>query len=159
MIRKIIQIFVVVLTILSSKCQNNTNTNTNTNNSSQNSEVTKENMDNLKLFIDNLELDVSWSDSQSLKEIKELANNNLEIKMNRYSNFEQVGKLNKTISSSDKRIETSPGDICLYASNQIVIFYGSNTWEYTFLGHINMSKEELSNILDKTSVTALLKLS
>ncbi|MBR3617970.1 MAG: hypothetical protein IKN46_04770, partial [Acholeplasmatales bacterium] len=52
----------------------------------------------------------------------------------------------------DTNIKTSPGDDMLYSSNQIVIFYGSNTWDYTKLGHINLSKEELINLLDKDNI-------
>ena len=63
-----------------------------------------------------------------------------------------------TISSNDKRITTSPGDIVLYSSNQIVLFYGSNTWEYTRLGHINLSEDELVKLLDKPTVNILLSL-
>ena len=29
-----------------------------------------------------------------------------------------------------------------------MIFYGSNTWEYTKLGHINLSEEELKKLED-----------
>ena len=33
--------------------------------------------------------------------------------------------------------DTQAGDIVLYNANQIVIFYGSNSWSYTRLGHID----------------------
>ena len=46
------------------------------------------------------------------------------------------------------RITTNPGDIVLYSSNQIVIFYDSNTWSYTKLGHINLSKSELTGVIN-----------
>ena len=32
-------------------------------------------------------------------------------------------------------------DIVLYSGNQMVVFYGSNSWSYTRLGHI--SKDEI----------------
>ena len=32
---------------------------------------------------------------------------------------------------------TRAGDIVLYTGNQIVIFYGSNSWSYTRLGRID----------------------
>ncbi|MBQ9519929.1 MAG: hypothetical protein IJR67_00430, partial [Acholeplasmatales bacterium] len=54
--------------------------------------------------------------------------------------------------SNDKQITTNPGDIVLYSSNQIVIFFGSNTWSYTKLGHLNLNQDELNNILDKSNV-------
>ena len=39
------------------------------------------------------------------------------------------------------------GDIVLYSGNQIVVFYGSNSWAYTRLGHIDMTQEELTELL------------
>ena len=42
--------------------------------------------------------------------------------MSKYGGFEQVGSIGSTLPSSDTRITTSPGDIVLYSSNQIVIF-------------------------------------
>ena len=47
---------------------------------------------------------------------------------------------------------------CLYQSNQIVLFYGSNTWSYTKLGHINLSKSELTELLGEEDVTITLAL-
>ena len=48
---------------------------------------------------------------------------------------------------------TQPGDIVLYSGNQLVIFFGSNSWSYTRLGHVNgMSSEELSDLLNKDVV-------
>lgn len=42
----------------------------------------------------------------------------------------------------------------LYSGNQLVIFFGSNTWSYTMLGHIEgLSEQELSALLGPDSVT------
>lgn len=38
--------------------------------------------------------------------------------------------LGKNLTRNDTRITTKPGDIVLYQGNQIVMFYGSNTWSY-----------------------------
>lgn len=70
-----------------------------------------------------------------------------------YGGFEQVGSLGTSITSADARITTSPGDIVLYSSNQIVIVFDSNTWAYTKLGHINLSKSELTDLLGDGDVT------
>lgn len=110
----------------------------------------------LILKIDNQVIDVAWLDNDSVKELKELAKDGLTINMKKYGGFEQVGSIGKTITSSDTRIATEPGDIVLYSSNQIVIFYGFNTWEYTKLGHINLSRSELTDLLgDKDVVITL----
>ena len=45
---------------------------------------------------------------------------------------------------------TQPGDIVLYSGNQLVIFFDSNSWSYTRLGHIEgLSTNELTTLLDK----------
>ncbi len=72
--------------------------------------------------------------------------------MHRYGGFEQVGSLGRTIKSADRQMTTNPGDIVLYSSNQIVMFFGSNSWSYTKLGHINLSQSELVELLDKENV-------
>ncbi|MCD7857246.1 MAG: hypothetical protein LUG55_05525 [Clostridiales bacterium] len=59
------------------------------------------------------------------------------IEMNDYSGFEKVGPLGTSLPTSDSRTMTQAGDIVLYNGNQIVIFYGSNSWSYTRLGHID----------------------
>lgn len=59
------------------------------------------------------------------------------IQMSDYSGFEKVGSLGTNLPSSNSQTTTHEGDIVLYNSNQIVIFYGSNTWSYTRLGKID----------------------
>ena len=53
-----------------------------------------------------------------------------------YGGFEKVGNLGHTLTRKDSQITTSPGDVILYSGNQIVLFYGSNSWSYTRLGRI-----------------------
>lgn len=113
----------------------------------------------LTLKIDGIEVDVIWSDNDSVRALKILAKDGLTIKMSKYGGFEQVGSIGSTLPSADTRITTSPGDIVLYSSNQIVIFYDSNTWSYTKLGHINLSKSELVELLGEVdSITITLNL-
>ena len=69
-----------------------------------------------------------------------------------YGGFEQVGSIGQSISRDDKQITTEFGDIVLYSGNQIVVFYGSNSWAYTKLGHIDLSEEELTEILGNGDV-------
>ena len=112
----------------------------------------------LSLKIGNTIVDVDWLENDSVDALKELAKDGLTIKMNMYGGFEQVGSIGTSIVSSDTRITTNPGDIVLYSSNQIVIFYGSNTWAYTKLGHINLSKSEITNLLGNSDVTITITL-
>ena len=79
------------------------------------------------------------------------------IKMNDYSGFEKVGSLGRSLTTNDHRITTAAGDIVLYNGNQIVMFYGSNSWSYTRIGRI----DDLSGwkeALVKGSITAIFSL-
>lgn len=82
----------------------------------------------LSLKINDTLVDVFWLDNDSVTALKKLAKDDLTIEMHMYGGFEQVGSLGTSITSDDTRITTSPGDIVLYSSNQIVIFYDSNKW-------------------------------
>ena len=104
------------------------------------------------LMIGSTEVPVVWEDNASVEELRKLAESGLTIKMSKYGGFEQVGRIGRRIPDSDKKITTSPGDIVLYSGDQIVIFYGSNTWSYTKLGKINLSKKELKDLLSKGDV-------
>ena len=107
----------------------------------------------LKLFIDGREMPVTWQDNASVEELKGLAVNGLNVRMSMYGGFEQVGPLGKSISRNDAQTVTASGDIVLYSGNQIVIFYGSNSWSYTRLGHIGLPEEEMTDLLSNGDVT------
>jgi hypothetical protein len=110
----------------------------------------------LTLKIEGIEVDVIWADNDSVRALKNLAKDGLTINMSKYGGFEQVGSIGSTLPSADTRVTANPGDIVLYSSNQIVIFYDSNTWSYTKLGHINLSKSELIDLLgDEDAVITL----
>lgn len=59
------------------------------------------------------------------------------IQMSDYAGFEKVGSLGTSLPTSNRQTTTQAGDIVLYQGNQIVIFYGSNSWSYTRLGKID----------------------
>lgn len=59
------------------------------------------------------------------------------IQMSDYAGFEKVGPLGTGLPISNHQTTTQAGDIVLYQGNQIVIFYGSNSWSYTRLGRID----------------------
>lgn len=59
------------------------------------------------------------------------------IQMSDYSGFEKVGPLGTSLPASDSQTTAHAGDIVLYNGNQIVIFYGSNSWSYTRLAKID----------------------
>ena len=112
------------------------------------------NVNDMKLYIDDVEVDVIWEDNNSVNAIKELAKNGgLSINTHQYGGFEQVGEIGQNIVSENVQMTTEPGDIVLYNDSNIVIFYGSNSWSYTKLGIIvGKTDEELKNLLNKNSV-------
>ena len=61
----------------------------------------------------------------------------IELSLQDYSGFEKVGALGRQLSTSDKPMRTSSGDIVLYGGNNIVMLYGSHSWSYTKLARIN----------------------
>ena len=74
-----------------------------------------------------------------------------------YGGFEQVGSLGAHLPANDSQIKTKAGDIVLYAGNQIVLFYGSNTWSYTRLGSIvDQTEADLTRLLGNGNVTITL---
>ena len=82
------------------------------------------------------------TDNEATRELtKMLEQGDLTIHMSDYGGFEKVGVLPQSLPTSNTQITTVPGDIMLYQGNQMVIFYGSNTWSYTRLGTIDSATE------------------
>lgn len=77
-----------------------------------------------------------------------------------YGSFEKVGPLGRSLPTANEQTTTEPGDIVLYNGSQIVIFYGSNSWNYTRLGKIdNATQQELKAALGEGDCTITLSLS
>ena len=100
-------------------------------------------------------VNVDWEDNQAVDALKDMAENgDITIQMSMYGGFEQVGSIGKSLPRDDKQTTTSSGDIVLYSGNQMVVFYGSNSWSYTRLGHItDKSSDEMKELLGNGDVT------
>lgn len=81
----------------------------------------------------------------------------LTIEMHEYGGFEQTGSIGQSIVRNDSQIDVVPGDIVLYNGNSISVFYHNSSWSYTRLGHINLDNSGLNNLLNKPSVTFVIK--
>lgn len=80
---------------------------------------------------------VDWEENDSVQALRDLCTDApLTIQMSMYGGFEQVGSIGSSLPRHDVQTSTGAGDIVLYSGNQIVVFYGSNSWAYTRLGHI-----------------------
>ena len=100
------------------------------------------------------------ADNEATRELtKLLEHGDLTIRMSDYGGFEKVGALPQSLPSSNTQITTEPGDIMLYQGNQMVIFYGSNSWSYTRLGKIDgATTSNLRQFLGNGDITLTLSL-
>ena len=101
---------------------------------------------------------VDWEENESVEALKELCREApLTVSLSMYGGFEQVSPLGTALPRSDVQTTTEAGDIVLYAGNQIVVFYGSNSWAYTRLGHItDQSAADMAALLGNGDVTLTL---
>lgn len=92
----------------------------------------------LKITVGEYELLATFADNPSAKEFKALlAQGPITVQMDDYGGFEKVGPLGTTLTRSDEQITTQPGDVILYQGNQITIYYGTNSWNFTRLARID----------------------
>ena len=103
----------------------------------------------MTLKINDEEVNVKWEDNESVRALAGLAAKGpVTVETSMYGGFEQVGALGTTLPSNDADTVTEPGDIVLYSSSNIVIFFGTNSWAYTRLGHIEgKNRDELKDLL------------
>lgn len=111
--------------------------------------------DTMVLEINGENVSVKWEDNESVEALMDLVSKEpLSIQMSMYGGFEQVGSIGTSLPRNDVQITTESGDIVLYSGNQIVVFYGSNSWSYTRLGRItDKNVDELAEILGNEDVT------
>ncbi|MBO4689062.1 MAG: hypothetical protein J5607_08815 [Clostridiales bacterium] len=86
-----------------------------------------------------------------LEKLKEVGS--LKLDMQDYGGFEKVADLPWSLPTNDETITTVPGDIILYQGNKITVYYDENTYEFTKLGHIDVTQEELRELLGAGDVT------
>ena len=112
----------------------------------------------LQMTIGNTPVSVDWEDNEAVEALKDLCRNQpLTIQMSMYGGFEQVGSIGTALPQNDVQTTTTAGDIVLYSGDQMVVFYGSNTWAYTRLGHItDKTQAELAEQLSNGNVTVTL---
>lgn len=82
----------------------------------------------------------------------------LTLELSDYGEFEKVGDLGTTIPTNDMEFTASPGNVVLYNGSQISIYYGINPWNFTLLGKIDATGEELKEILGPGNVTVTFSL-
>ena len=105
--------------------------------------------------IGDTKVNVEWEDNQAVEALRNMAEDGeVTIQMSMYGGFEQVGSIGQSLPRDDKQTTTSSGDVVLYSGNQMVVFYGSNSWSYTRLGHISdKNTEDMTDLLSNGDVT------
>ncbi len=112
-------------------------------------------MKTLTMKIDGKKVAVEWEENESVAALTELVKDKpLTVQMSMYGGFEQVGSIGTSLPRNDAQTTTQAGDIVLYSGNQIVVFYGTNSWAYTRLGHItDQTAEQMEKLLGNGNVT------
>ena len=112
----------------------------------------------MQMKIGDTDVVVDWEDNDSVEALKDICQDTpLTIQMSMYGGFEQVGPIGQSLPRDDIQTTTQAGDIVLYSGNQIVVFYGSNSWAYTRLGHIiDRSGQEMAELLGNGDVTIMI---
>lgn len=110
----------------------------------------------IAITINGTVLTATLEDNSSAKALVELLEKGpVSVDMSDYANFEKVGDLGTTLPTNNEQISTKCGDLILYLGNKIVIYYDTNSWNFTRLGKIdNISDTELRELLGDGDVTA-----
>ena len=121
--------------------------------------TTEEGDNDMQMMIGETPVTVAWEDNASVEALRALAAEGLRIDMSMYGGFEQVGSIGQSLPRDDQQTTTASGDIVLYSGNQMVVFYGSNSWAYTRLGHItDQTPEQMKALLGNGDVTITLSM-
>lgn len=117
-------------------------------------EVQEEEAVTMKLYINDTEVPVVWENNAAVEALAaEAGKGDIVVKMSMYGGNEQFGPLGKSYPASNRQVTTSNGDIVLFNNDQIVVFYGSNTWSYTRLGKMALPEDEVTELLSNGDIT------
>ena len=107
---------------------------------SESNRITEEGASSMRIIVsvNGVDFSATLADNAASAVFAELMRERpLVIELDDYAGFEKVGSLGTSLPADDERITTAPGDIMLYQGDQIVMFYGSNTWSYTPLAQVD----------------------
>ena len=80
--------------------------------------------------------------------VERLQSGDVTVTLNSSGGYEIWGALGFSLPTSNQQINAQPGDIILYNGSNICMFYGTNSWSYTRLGHIDgLTESELRTFL------------
>ena len=151
---KLFKFICICLIVLMQGCKSTETTDNNNTDTEPKQEETMMEKE-MKMRIGETEVQVVWEENESVQALKELVKDKpLSIQMSMYGGFEQVGSIGTSLPRNDRQTTTNSGDIVLYSGNQVVVFYGSNSWAYTRLGHItDKNQNDMRDLLSNGDVT------
>lgn len=114
----------------------------------------------MKITAGDTSFTATLADNSSVEALKELlAEGPLTINMNDYAGMEKVGPIGTDLPRNDEQISTGAGDIILYQGNSLVIYYDTNSWNFTRIGKIEgMTGEKLLEVFGDGDVTVTFSL-
>jgi len=103
----------------------------------------------MNITIDGVTKSVTLVDNAAARAlVARLQESPVTVTLNTSGGFEVWGALGFSLPTSNEQITAQPGDVILYNGSNICLFYGSNSWSYTRLGHIDgLTEEELRTFL------------
>ena len=136
-----------------------TQTDIQTENKSENDEETGEQTDmKMNVQVGDYTFTATLEKNTAVEELVDMMKEGpVTISMGDYSGFEKVGSLGRSLTTSNSQTTTDAGDIVLYNGNNIVMFYGSNSWSYTRIGKID-DLTDWNKALGSGSITAVFTL-
>lgn len=118
--------------------------------------------DKIKLTVNGKSFTATLEENSSAEALRQLLEKgDLSIRMNDYGDMEKVGSLGTSLPRNDRQTTTRPGDLILYLGNSFVIYYDTNSWNFTRLGRLDgvSTRQEVLELLGgKGEVTVSLSI-
>lgn len=104
----------------------------------------------IKLTVNGKSFTATLEENSSAEALRQLLEKgDLNIRMSDYGNMEKVGSLGTSLPRNDRQTNTRPGDLILYLGNSFVIYYDTNSWNFTRLGRLDgvSTRQEVLELL------------
>lgn len=104
----------------------------------------------IKLTVNGKSFTATLEENSSAEALRQLLEKgDLSIRMNDYGDMEKVGSLGTSLPRNDRQTTTRPGDLILYLGNSFVIYYDTNSWNFTRLGRLDgvSTRQEVLELL------------
>lgn len=104
----------------------------------------------IKLTVNGKSFTATLEENSSAEALRQLLEKgDLSIRMNDYGDMEKVGSLGTSLPRNDRQTTTQPGDLILYLGNSFVIYYDTNSWNFTRLGRLDgvSTRQEVLELL------------